>query len=254
MNIHDYFLGRETNSLINFYGNYDDNEYEIELDDFNFPSSFYNNLPKNDLSTKIKNNAISLEYLLSMNQITKSSSNTKEENKNKFLIDELLKKNINNLKEDIIYYFSSPESLLNFKSNLDEENKYYFYKDFDSQNFIAAQKEKFDIILSVSKSDVDSKIKISKLSNFNNSFCSKVSIIKENELLHGKMVNLNKIEIKIDECSFLYSHQEIDEEKIINYLNELKDVLFINIIDMESLGYLQFNLLEKNLILILKLI
>ena len=114
MNIHDYFSGRERNSLRDFdeydYG-YDDNEYELILEDFNCPSITYNILPKNDLDDKIKNNSISLEYLLSMTQIKKSSTKSKEDTKNKFSMDELLKKNINNLKEDIIYYFSSPESL-----------------------------------------------------------------------------------------------------------------------------------------------
>ena len=95
MNIHDYFLVSERNSLRDFYEydcTYDDNENEIELEDFIFPSSYCNNLPKNDLNDKIKNNSISLEYLLSMTQIKKSSTKSKEDNKNKFSIDEILKK------------------------------------------------------------------------------------------------------------------------------------------------------------------
>ena len=218
------------------------------------PYLFKENEQKNFIESNDTSKYKSLEYLLSIPQIIYSDNDNEKDSKKNFSIIDFVKANLNNLKEDLIYYFSSPESLSHFISSLGEEINYEFHKDIDFQNFITIQKERFKIIISNSKLELNTKMKISKLSNFNNSFCSKVSIIKENELLHGKMVNLNKIEIKMDECSFLYSHQEIDEEKIINYLNELKDVFIINIIDMESLGYLQFNLLEKNLILILKLI
>ena len=135
-----------------------------------------------------------------------------------------------------------------------EEIDYEFHKDIDFQNFITIQKERFKIIISNSKLELNTKMKISKLSNFYNSLCSKTSSIQNNNKINLKLNNANLIGIKLDEFSYLYSEQEINEEKIIQYLNELKGIFFLNNIDMESLGFILFNFIEKNLICVLKLI
>ena len=97
-------------------------------------------------------------------------------------------------------------------------------------------------------------MKISKLSNFNNSFCSKTSSIQNNDKINKKLNNVNLIGIKMDEFSYLYAEQEINGVKIIKNLNELKNIFALNNIDMESLGFILFNFVEKNLISVLKLI
>ena len=55
----------------------------------------------------------------------------------------------------------------------------------------------------------------------------------------------------MDEFSYLYSLEDIDENKIIHDLNDFKNILSKNPVDMESFGLIQFNFIEKNLISIL---
>jgi len=226
--------------------------------------AYYNEIEENELYNPRNNNSLtqenninskSLDYLLSTPQITNSNSESQEESKNKLSIIDLHKKNINELKEKLIYYFSSPESLLHYKSCLEEEIKFDFYRNLDCENFLTAQNERFKQILSISNLDLNTKTKISKLSNFNNSFCPKASIIKNNNEANVKALkNANLIGIKMDEGSFLYTEQEIDEGKILIFLEELKENFRVNSIDMESLGLIQINFIEKNLISILKII
>ena len=245
--------------------NINDNPFEYnDYDDYNeYDDVYYNNYiylrRENDLNQVIHNinveslNSNTLESLLSTPQIINPDNSVQEEDLNILTSIDSQKRNKDNIKEDLLYYFSSPESLSNFKNNLEEEIKYDFYKDLDSSNFLLAQKERFKLILSISKSDIDSKMKISKLNDFNYGFCSKLSIMKENEQLYKSLNNASLIGTKIDQLYFLYSKQDIDEEKIIIYLNELKSIFNINKIDMESLGLLHFNSNEKNLILLLSM-
>ena len=225
----------------------------IQHDNYIFP--VISNENPSEYKGKSQENSIdpkSLEYLLSTPQITNSDDELQKENKTYLNLIDFQKGNLDDLKEDLIYYFSSPESLKHFKSSLDEEIKYEFYKDLECENFISAQKERFKQILSIKKSDMDSKMKISKLSNFNNNFCYKASLIQGKEQISRKLINANLIGTKMDESFFLYSKQEINENKIITYLNELRDIFTISNIDMESLGLIHFNFIEKNLISILK--
>ena len=216
-------------------------------------NDIYNGYQSENINPENSINSNSLEYLLSIPQITDSLEDNQEENKSKFSLLDFIKDNLNNLKEDLIYYFSSPESLSHFRSSLDEEIRYKFYKDLDSENFIISQKGRFKQILSNIKSNSYSQMKISKLSNFNDSFCIKTSLIQNNNEINNKIKNANLIGIKMDECSYLYSEQVIDDDKLINYINELKDIFAKNKIDMESLGLTHFNFIEKNLISILRL-
>jgi len=226
-------------------------DYFNEIEEY----ELYNPRNNNSLAQENNINSKSLEYLLSTPQIANSNSESQEESKNKLSIIDLHKRNINELKEKLIYYFSSPESLLHYKSCLEEDIKFDFYRNLDCENFLTAQNERFKQIISISNLDLNTKTKINKLSNFNNSFCPKASIIKNNNEANIKALkNANLIGIKMDEGSFLYTEQEIDEGKILVFLEELKEKFRVNAIDMESLGLIQFNFIEKNLISILKII
>ena len=93
-----------------------------------------------------------------------------------------------------------------------------------------------------------------KFSNFNRNFCFITSLIKDKSQYQKSIIRANIIGEKMDDYSYLFSSEDVDENEIIKYLNELKDILSANIIDMESLGLVHFNSIEKNLIFILKLI
>ena len=207
------------------------------------------------LNTDNSINSNSLEYLISTPQIINTPGDQEEKKKKLTLID-FQDKNLNKLKEDLILYFSSPESLAHFKTSLDEETKYDFYKDLDCENFIIAQIERFKKILLISDSDNNSQAQMKKstLSNFNNSFCIKASLIQDRDPTHQKLLNVKLLGEKIEESSFLFSQQDLDENKIISYLNELKDIFVTKVIDMESLGLLHFSSIEKNLFFILRMI
>ena len=156
------------------------------------------------------------------------------------------------LNEDILYYSSSPETLLNYKKSIDEESNYEFYKDLDCENFLTSQKERNKIISSISNLNYDSLIKQNKLSNYN-SFYSKNSFIDKTNYNESKIINSNLIRKKLDEYSFLYL-KETDENKLLSYLNELKNLFQKHKIDMQSLGLTHFNYIENYLCLILNLI
>ena len=224
----------------------DPNQFEMENDyepDSNDNESSSNNEKLNEINGNFK----SLEYLLSISGITNTDT---EENKNKLTLVDFQKRNLNNFKEDLIYYFSTPDSLKHFKNSLDKEIKYEFYKDLDCINFISAQKERFKHILSNLKTDLDSEMTLTKFNNF----CSTSSLIKNDNQTQEKLISANIIGLKLGEPFSLYSQQEIDEDKIITYLNELKDTFVSNNINMENIGLIHFNAIEKNLISILLLI
>ena len=218
------------------------------------PYLYNENGEEKNIESNDARNYKSLEYLLSLPQIIYSDNDDEKDSKKKFSLIDFVKSNLNNLKEDLIYYFSSPESLSHFKSSFEEEINYEFHKDIDIQNFITIQKEIFKIIILNSKLELNTIMKISKLSNFYSSLCSKTSLIQKNNKINQKLNNANLIGIKLDEFSYLYSEQEINEENIIKSLNELKGIFILNNIDMESLGFILFNFIEINLICVLKLI
>ena len=225
------------------------NQLEVENDyeyDSNDNESFSNGEKLNEKIGNFK----SLEYLLSIPGITISDNDNKEENKNKLTLVDFQKRNLNNFKEDLIYYFSTPESMKHFKNSLEEEIKYEFYKDLDCVNFISVQKERFKRILSILESDLDSPKKLTKFNNF----CSLLSLIKNDNQTQEKLIKANIIGLKLGESFSLYSQKEINEDKIIIYLNELKDTFVYNNINMESIGLIHFSAIEKNLISILLLI
>ena len=236
--VHRPILNLQENQINYGYDNY-----------YNLPN--YNNSILNEHQLENKINSNSLEYLLSKPQEIGNDNEIK--NKTKLSLIDFQKRNLDNLKEDLIYYFSSPESISHFKSSLDEEIQYEFYKDLDSENFLIAQKERFKQISSISEENSNVQKKISKLSNYNNSFCYKASLIQDkNQKNIEKLINANLIGKKMDESFFLYSQQEKDENKIIIYLNNLKNIFSEKNIDMESLGLIHFNFIEKNLISILR--
>ena len=218
----------------------DDNDYDEYDDDFN-----ENNIERED-------NLISpsLEYLLSLPQ-NKDINYEKEEDKEKITLYDFKLKNINKFKEDLLYYCLPPESLLNYKKSIDEESNYEFYKDLDCENFLLSQKERTRIFLNISNSN--SLIKQNKLSNYNNEFCSKISLINVNDYNDSKLINSNLIRQKLEEYSHKYIN-ETDKNKIFTYLIELKDLFHKYKIDMESLGLILFNYIENFLCIILNLI
>ena len=197
-----------------------------------------------------EDNILTLESLLL--SLIPENEIKKKENKNKLTLYDFKKNNLINLEEDILYYCSSPKSLLNFKSILDDQKKYEFYNDIDSENFMISQEERIDIILSL-KLNKDSFSKKSKLSNYKNSFCAKASLIEYTYQNNSKMVNSNLIRTKMDEYSYKIIN-ELDENKLFEYLKEIQDIFINNIIDMESIGLVQFNFIENNILLLLNLI
>ena len=199
------------------------------------------NQPENNQNKK------SLEYLLSTPQIEDSYEDNEEKKEVNLQLKYLIR-----AKEDLVYYFSSPESLLNFKSCLEEEFNYKYYIDLDFYNFIIAQKERIKLILSISNSDIDSQIKIKKLGNYNTSFCVQASQIEN--ISSSDLIKTNLIRMKLDEFFVIYSDKAIGENKLIDYLNELKGIFLVNVIDMKSLGLISFNFIESNMIHILELI
>ena len=196
---------------------------------------------ENDLTS------LSLESLIT-SPLTLNINDDKEVNNEKTSIIDFKLKNMNKLLENILYYCSSPETLLNYKNNIDEESNYEFYKDLDCENFLLSQKKINKIISSISKSDFNTLFKHSKLRNYYN-FYSKNSFINND----SKITNSNFIRKKLEEFTLFYIN-EIDENKILTYLNELKDEFQKNKIDMQSLGLTLFNYIENSLCLILNLI
>ena len=73
---------------------------------------------------------------------------------------------------------------------------------------------------------------------------------KENSL---KIVNANLIRKKMEEYGMLLL-KENDENRMIKYLDELKDIFKKNEIDMKSLGLVHFNFIENNIGFFLNLI
>ena len=176
----------------------------------------------------------------------------KNESKNKLSLYDFKKNNLIKLEEDILYYCLSPQSLLNFKSIVDDQKNYEFYNDIDSENFMISQKERIKIILSL-QLKTDSFFKKSKLSNYENSFCAKASLIEYTNQNNSKMVNSNLIRTKMKEYSDKIMN-ELDENKLFEYLKEMQDIFVNNIIDIESIGLVQFNFIENNIIHLLNLI
>jgi hypothetical protein len=209
------------------------------------------------MDRNIRNNHHSIEdHVLILESLLLSlipeNERKKKENKNKISLYDFKKKNLIKLKKDILYYCLSPKSLLNFKSILDDQNNYEFYNDIDSENFMISQEERINIILSL-KLNIDSFSKKSKLSNYKNSFCAKASLIVNIYQNNSKMVNSNLIRIKMDEYSYKIIN-ELDENKLFEYLKEIQDIFINNIIDMESIGLVQFNFIENSILLLLNLI
>ena len=243
----------------NFLGNrrgmmyYDEDDYENVYNNYYIDNAYNDPLSDNELNQKMSINPNSLEYLISIPQIINFGDFNQDIDREKISLNEFQQMNLDKLKENLVYYFSSPESLAHYKNILEEENKYDFYKDLNSENFISAQKERFNRISSISKSDLVATKKTNKLSDFND-FCLEASIIRDNPEIHKKIINANLIGIKMDECSYIYSQKELDENSLLKYLKELKDIFTNNSIDMESLGLVHFNFIEKNLISILKTI
>ena len=183
-----------------------------------------------------------------------SLNNDDEKTTNKITLTDLKKEKINKFKENMLYYFSAPETLLNYKSCLDQENYYNFYKDLDSEQFLY-QKEASKEFLKVSQKNIDSlynkQSKISKLSNYKNSFYAKMSLIITDDSI--STININScylIKEKMGEITNLLFNGET-ESKLLLCLNELKDIFIMHGIDIKSLGLNLFNFIENNLIIIL---
>ena len=245
-----FILPRERNFIErqNHLYNYN---YSQDYDDFNAYDNQEISRRRNNLNIPQSFTTSSLEFLLSIPQRIDPADKNEEDDNNKLSLNDFKKKNLNKLKEDLLYYYSSPDTLLNFKSSIEDEKIYDFYKNIDCENFMTAQKERIKAILSQSKSNLDSQMKISKLSNYKNSFCAKVSLIEGSK---EALINANLIGIKMDECSFLCTKKEIDENELLSSLNELKETFEKKPIIMEYLGLIHFNFIEKNLILIFNLI
>ena len=178
-----------------------------------------------------------LENLISFHQ-TKNSKDD-EEDKNRLPLKKFKEININKFIEDILYYCSSPETLKNYKRSEENERNYEFFKDLECEEFLSSQKRRAKTISSISK--LNSFIKKKKLSNYNDSLCANGSFVQKNNEKSSKMVNANLIRKKMEEYGMLFL-KENDENKMIQYLSELKEIFKKNQIDMESLGLVHFKI------------
>ena len=201
-------------------------------------------------NNSLEDDILTLESLLL--SLISEKETKKKESKNKLSLYDFKNNNLIKLKEDILYYCLSPKSLLNFKSILDNQQNYEFYNDIDSENFMISQEERINIILSL-KLNTDSFSKNSKLSNYKNNFCAKASLIANTYQNNSKMVNTNLIRVKMEEYSYKIIN-ELDENKLFEYLKEMQNIFTINKIDMESVGLIQFNFIENNILLLLNII
>ena len=243
------FIPRSMRNNILFQQNLCD--YNQDNDEFNIGNQRLFGGTNNLNSPQSFTASSSLEYLLSIPERINPDSNNEEYDNNKLSIYDFRKRKLDKFKEELLYYYSSPDTLLKFKSSIEEEKFYDFYKNIDCENFMDAQKERIKAILSQSKSNLDSQMKISKLSNYNNSFCAKATLINGDKEI---LINANLIGMKLDECYFWCKKKEIDENKLLSFLNDLQDIFEKKPIKMKSVGLIHFNFIENNLILILDLI
>jgi len=186
-----------------------------------------------------------LENLLSCNYNEKNRNYKEKSNLYEYKL-----RNINQLKEDLLYYYSSPETLLNYEKINEYEINYEFYKYINGENFVTSQKERNKLILSTLNSKPITK---EKTINDYNSFMAKNSIVENNDIITQKLINLNIISQKLEEYSNLYL-TENDDNKIVSYLNEFKDIIIKNNIDNESLGFIHYKSIESYFCLVLNLI
>ena len=150
----------------------------------------------------------------------------------------------------MLYYYSSPETLLNYEKINEYEINYEFYKNINGENFVTSQKGRNKLILSTLNSKPITK---EKTINDYNSFIAKNSIVENNDITTQKLINLNIIRQKLEEYSNLYL-TENDDNKIVSYLNEFKDIIIKNNIDNESLGFIHYKSIESYFCLVLNLI
>ena len=168
---------------------------------------------------------------------------------NKFTLKDLKKEKINKFKENMLYYFSAPETLLNYKSCLDQETYYNFYKDFDSEQFLYQKESQKNLDSLYNKHN-----KISKLSNYKNSFYAMMSLmVTESDISKNNMNSCYLIKEKMGEITNLLFNGET-ESKLFLCLNELKEIFILHEINIKSLGLNLFNFIENNLVIILNLI
>ena len=144
--------------------------YDDEYDEFYYVNDYNGSHRNNEINQEMNLNSNTLESLISIQQITNFGDINQEMTRKKYTLNDFIQRNLTDLKEDLVYYFSSPDSLIHYKNNSEEEIKYDFYKDLNSENFISAQLERFKRIISITKSNLDSPMKKSKLSDFNNNF------------------------------------------------------------------------------------
>ena len=194
------------------------------------------------------NSGPSLEKLLSNYQ----QVHLKEKNEINNIDLKQFKINILNKKyEDMLYYFLPPENLKNYKSIDIEENNYQFLNDLNNENFFLSQDVRADIINNIS--DTNSSINKSFLNNFNEDFCPKNSFSQKNEENLKNMINLNKFKIILEKFSLLCLNEN-DENKLLSYINEIYNGFMNNKFQMESIGLINFNLIEDYFHFLLNLV
>ena len=205
----------------------------------------------NSMGQIIDSEIPSLENIISLSETINLLNEENEDNK-RLTLSQFKAKNIELLKEELLYYYLSPENLVDFTYNIvDNEKNYDFYKNIDCENFLSAQKKREKIFLSTSKSNLS--IKQKKLSNYNDSLCAKISFTQNNKINTTNMKNSNLIKKKLEEYTLILL-KEKEENKILSYLNEIKDIFKKSNIDMESLGLIHFNYIENNLNILLNII
>lgn len=190
-------------------------DYDDDYDDYDGYYYGIRDELENYRFNKLENNSNSLESLLSINQIDDSIDDNEQKKKKKFSLFDFHRRNLNNLKEDLIYYFSSPESLSNFRNSFDEgQINYDFYINLELENFMIAQKERFRRILEISNTDLAPQMKKRNSDNFDKNIFHEASEIKHDQNFQEKIMNSNLIGMKMNEYPYLFSNEEISEDKI----------------------------------------
>ena len=187
-----------------------------------------------------------LEKLLSLEP--NISPNNEDIDYNSLKLIEFKKILINKLKEDIIYYCTSPQKLLNYKEIESTEKKVESYKDLDTENFLISQKERFDIILN--KKDY-SQQNLIKLDNVDVNI--EISFPEKNWKNELSMQYINLLYKKLNIYNF-NELKELDSDKILNYLNDIKFHLMIEPISPNLCGTILYSYIINNINLILEII
>ena len=187
-----------------------------------------------------------LETLLSLEPSISPKNEDIDYNSLKLI--EFKKNLINKLKEDIIYYCASPQKLLNYKKIEPTEKEFEFFKDLETENFLISQKERFDIILNKKDFPKNNFVKLD-----NTDVGIEISFPENNWKNKYAMQSVNSLCKRLKNYNF-FELKELDNNKILIYLNDIKYDLMLEKISPYLCGTVLYNFIINNINLILEII